>query len=55
MVVFTDVQEIYTVLLKLHVGVLQRYCARKLQTRPTFSELLKLIPHVVKFKPVGVL
>ena len=30
----TDVQEIYTVLSKLLIGVSQRYCARTLQTRP---------------------
>ena len=40
MVALTDAQEIYTVLSKLHVGVPQRYCARTLQTRPAFSELL---------------
>ena len=40
MEVLTDAQEIYTVLSKLHVGVSQRYCARTLQTRPAFSELL---------------
>jgi len=55
MVVLTDVQEIYTVLSKLHVGVPQRYCARTLQTKPAFNELLSLISHEVYEVLVGVM